>query len=52
MTKATSPGAFFDKGDQRGADEEWDDVNDEEVIKELRPGTVTNYTRAVRLWEW
>jgi hypothetical protein len=48
MTKATSPDAFFDKGDQRGADEEWDDVNDE-VIKELRPGTVTNYTRAVRL---
>jgi hypothetical protein len=40
------------KATQRGADEEWDDVNDEEVIKELRPGTVTNYTRAVRLWEW
>jgi hypothetical protein len=44
---------FFKRARERGAENETDIINDEEVKKELQPGTKNNYRRALALWhQW
>jgi hypothetical protein len=42
--------AFFKWARERGSGNKTDIINNEEVKKELQPGTKNNYCRALALW--
>jgi hypothetical protein len=46
MPTPNSAEDFFKRPRERGAENETDIINDEEVKKELQPGTKNNYRRA------
>jgi hypothetical protein len=44
---------LFKRARERGSEIKTDIVNDDEVKKELQPGTKKNYCRALALWnQW
>jgi hypothetical protein len=53
MPMPNSAEGFFKRAHERGAENETDIINDEEVEKDLQPGTKNNYRRALALWhQW
>jgi hypothetical protein len=53
MSTLNSAENFFKWARERGAENETDISNDEEIKKELQPGTKNNYRRALALWhQW
>jgi hypothetical protein len=53
MPTSNSTEDFFKRARERGSEIETDIVNDDEVKKELQPGTKKNYCRALALWhQW
>jgi hypothetical protein len=50
MPTPNSAEGFFKRARERGAENETDIINDEEVKKELQPRTKNNYRRALALW--
>jgi len=50
MPTSNSTEDFFKRARERGSEIETDIVNDDEVKKELQPGTKKNYCRALALW--
>jgi hypothetical protein len=53
MPTPNSAEDFFKRARECGAENETDIINDEEVKKELQPGTKNNYRRALALWhQW
>jgi hypothetical protein len=53
MPTPNSAEGFFTRARERGAENETDIINDEEVKTELQPGTKNNYRRALALWhQW
>jgi len=53
MPTLNSTEDFFKRARERGSEIETDIVNDDEVKKELQPGTKKNYRRALVLWhQW
>jgi hypothetical protein len=53
MPTPSSAEGFLKRARERGAENETDIINDEEVKKELQPGTKNNYRRALALWhQW
>jgi hypothetical protein len=50
MPTPNSAEDVFKRARERGAENETDIINDEEIKKELQPGMKNNYRRALTLW--
>ena len=50
MPTPNSAEDFFKRARERGSENKTDIINDEEVKKELQPGTKNNCCRALALW--